>query len=187
MAGVILGTAAYLSPEQARGKVVDRRTDIWSFGCILYECLTGKRAFEGETVSDTIAKTLEREMDWSTLPKSTPPRLRELLERCLTKDPKLRLRDIGDARLALEEVKSGRFAAPTGAVTSGEAPARRHTAILLAIGAVLSAVLGVLAWNAFGPPSRAVRSVVHLTLTVPPELRASALELTPNGEAAVLM
>src|SRR5438093_2141846 len=186
--GVILGTSAYLSPEQARGKVVDRRTDIWSFGCILYECLAGERAFEGETVSDTIAKTLEREMDWSSLPKATPPRLRELLERCLTKDPKLRLRDIGDARLALEEVKSGRFAAPTGAVAPGAAPARRRTAILLAIGAVLSAVLGVLAWNAFGPSSRSAQvSVVHLSLPVPPELRASALELTPSGEAAVLM
>src|SRR5882762_1481196 len=136
--GVILGTAAYLSPEQARGKMVDRRTDIWSFGCILYECQTGKRAFEGETVSDTIAKLLEREMDWSTLPKSTTPLLRALLERCLTKDPKLRLRDIGEARLTLEEVKSGRIAAPTEAVApgAGAAPARR-TAILLAIGAVI--------------------------------------------------
>ncbi|HEY3155618.1 MAG TPA: protein kinase [Candidatus Eisenbacteria bacterium] len=186
--GVILGTAAYLSPEQARGKVVDRRTDIWSFGCILYECITGKRAFEGETVSDTIAKTLEREMDWSTLPKSTPPRLRELLERCLTKDPKLRLRDIGEARLTLEEVKSGRSAAPTDAVVPGAAAARRRTAILVAIGAILSAVLGALAWNAFGPSLRSARmSVVHLSLPVPPEFRALAVEMTPGGEAAVLM
>src|SRR6267142_2108333 len=119
MAGVILGTAAYLSPEQARGKIVDRRTDIWSFGCVLYECLTGKRAFDGETVSDTIAKILERPMDWSTLPKATPARLRELLERCLTKDPRRRLRDIGDARLALEEVRSGRYAG----TAAGEAAA----------------------------------------------------------------
>src|SRR5258705_1263938 len=113
--GVILGTAAYLSPEQARGKVVDRRTDIWSFGCIIYECLTGKRAFEGETVSDTIAKILEREMDWSTLPKSTPARLSELLARCLEKDPRRRLRDIGDARLALEELKAGHSSAALAA------------------------------------------------------------------------
>jgi serine/threonine-protein kinase len=186
--GVILGTAAYLSPEQARGKVVDRRTDIWSFGCILYECLTGKRAFEGETVSDTIARTLEREMDWSPLPKSTPPRLRALLERCLTKDPKLRLRDIGEARLTLEEIKSGHFAAPTDAVAPGAAAARRRTAILLAIGAVLSAVLGALAWNAFGPSSRSARmGVVHLSLPVPPELRGLAVEMTLGGEAAVMM
>src|SRR5437867_2161474 len=105
--GVILGTAAYLSPEQARGKAVDRRTDIWSFGCVLYECLTGKRAFEGETVSDTIAKILVQDLDWSKLPKSTTPRIRELLKRCLEKDPKRRLRDIGEARLALEAVRAG--------------------------------------------------------------------------------
>src|SRR5262249_4798810 len=77
--GVILGTAAYMSPEQARGKAVDRRTDIWSFGCVLYECLTGRMIFPGETVSDTIAKILEREPDWSLLPPQTPARTRELL------------------------------------------------------------------------------------------------------------
>jgi eukaryotic-like serine/threonine-protein kinase len=100
-AGVILGTAAYMSPEQARGKAVDRRADIWSFGCVLYECLTGKQAFEGETVSDLIAKILEREPDWTRLPAGTPPRVRELLRRCLTKDAKQRLRDIGEARVLL--------------------------------------------------------------------------------------
>src|SRR5262249_48799127 len=133
--GVILGTMAYLSPEQARGKVVDRRTDIWSFGCVLYECLTGRRAFEGETVSDTIAMILERDVDWSTLPKSTPGRLRELIERCLIKDPKRRLRDIGDARLALEEIKAGRVAdaiAGTGVgATISQAPsANRRRAVV---------------------------------------------------------
>ncbi|HZI89085.1 MAG TPA: serine/threonine-protein kinase, partial [Candidatus Polarisedimenticolia bacterium] len=134
--GIILGTAAYLSPEQARGKVVDRRTDIWSFGCVLYECLTGHLAFQGETVSDTIAKILERPMDWSALPKATPPRLRELLERCLERDPKRRLRDIGDARITLEEMKAGRHAgADHAAVPSPEAAAasRRRTAILVAL------------------------------------------------------
>ena len=80
--GVILGTAAYMSPEQARGKPVDRRTDIWSFGCVLYEMLTGRMLFSGETVSDMIAKILEREPDWSRLPTDTPPRVRDLLRRC---------------------------------------------------------------------------------------------------------
>jgi Tol biopolymer transport system component/predicted Ser/Thr protein kinase len=102
-AGVILGTAAYMSPEQARGRAVDRRTDIWSFGCVLYECLTGRQAFAGETVSDVIALILQREPEWTLLPAGTPPRLRELLVRCLTKDPKKRLRDIGEARLLLED------------------------------------------------------------------------------------
>src|SRR5438093_10217825 len=94
-AGVILGTAAYLSPEQARGKPLDRRTDIWSFGCVLYQCLTGRLAFEGETVSDTIARILDRHVDWSLLPGNTPPALRALLERCLEMDARKRLRDMG--------------------------------------------------------------------------------------------
>jgi Tol biopolymer transport system component/predicted Ser/Thr protein kinase len=101
-AGVILGTAAYMSPEQARGRAVDRRTDIWSFGCVLFECLTGRQAFSGETVSDVIAVILQGEPDWKALPTKTPPALRELVERCLTKDPKKRLRDIGEARVLLE-------------------------------------------------------------------------------------
>jgi eukaryotic-like serine/threonine-protein kinase len=96
--GVILGTAAYMSPEQARGKQVDKRADIWSFGCVLYEMLTGRGAFAGDTLSDTIAVVLEREPDWSALPDKTPVAIRHLLTRCLEKDPQQRLRDIGDVR-----------------------------------------------------------------------------------------
>ena len=101
--GVIAGTAAYMSPEQARGKAVDKRTDIWAFGCVLYEMLTARPPFRGETVSDTIAGILEREADWSALPAETTVSIRRLLQRCLEKDPKRRLRDIGDARLEIEE------------------------------------------------------------------------------------
>ena len=102
--GVIAGTAAYMSPEQARGKAVDKRTDIWAFGCVLYEMLTARPAFYGgETISVTIAAILEREPDTSTLPAQTPPSIRRLLQRCLEKDPRRRLRDIGDARLEIEE------------------------------------------------------------------------------------
>src|SRR6185436_18142126 len=108
--GVILGTAAYMSPEQARGKTVDRRTDIWSFGCVLYEMLSGKQLFYGETVSDTIARILEREPDWSALPAAVPERIRDLLRRCLEKDARKRLRDIGDARIELEEAVAERRA-----------------------------------------------------------------------------
>ncbi|MEO5742918.1 MAG: protein kinase, partial [Vicinamibacterales bacterium] len=103
-AGVILGTAAYMSPEQARGHTVDKRGDIWAFGCVLYEMLTGRLAFPGVTISDRIAKILEREPDWSALPVSTPSALRRVLFRCLTKDPKQRLRDIGDVRLEIDAV-----------------------------------------------------------------------------------
>ena len=106
-AGVILGTAAYMSPEQARGKAVDRRADIWSFGVVGYEMLTGSRLFTGETVSDTLAAVLRAEPDWGMLPAGTPKGLRRLLIRCLKKDPKARLRDIGDARHQIEELTSG--------------------------------------------------------------------------------
>ena len=100
-AGVILGTAAYMSPEQARGKAVDKRTDIWAFGAVLYEMLCGRRAFEGETVSDTLASVLRSDPDWSLLPAAVPVHVRTLLARCLERDPSRRLRDIGEARLAL--------------------------------------------------------------------------------------
>ncbi len=101
--GVIMGTAAYMSPEQARSRSVDKRTDIWAFGCVLYECLSGKRAFQGETVSDTLAHILKDEPDWTKLPTNIPPSIRILLRRCLQKDKKKRLRDIGDAKIEIEE------------------------------------------------------------------------------------
>src|SRR5580658_2209315 len=107
LAGVLLGTAAYMSPEQAKAKPVDRRADIWAFGCVLYEMLTGKMAFRGESVTDTLAAVIKEEPDWSQLPAATPVRVRVLLQRCLQKDPKQRLRDIGDARISLDEVLSG--------------------------------------------------------------------------------
>ncbi len=106
-AGVILGTAAYMSPEQARGKVVDKRTDVWAFGCVLFEMLTGTRAFPGETVSDTLAAVLRGSPDWDALPRATPPGIRRLVRRCLEKDPRRRLRDIGEARIAVEDASSG--------------------------------------------------------------------------------
>ncbi|MGH7724250.1 MAG: protein kinase domain-containing protein [Candidatus Eiseniibacteriota bacterium] len=102
--GVVLGTAPYMSPEQARGKPVDRRTDVWAFGCLLFECLSGKQTFAGETSSDVIAGILEREPDWSALPPGVPVRLRELMERCLTKDATERPRDIGDLRRELSAI-----------------------------------------------------------------------------------
>ena len=107
-----------MSPEQARGQAVDKRTDIWAFGCVLYEMLTGRPAFRGETVSDTIAAILEREPDWSALPAQTPASIRRLLQRCLEKDPKRRLRDIGDARLEIEEA--------LGAIVLERAAAAEH-------------------------------------------------------------
>ena len=105
--GMILGTAAYMSPEQAKGKPVDRRADIWAFGCVLYEMLSGRRAFQGDDVSTTLAAVLLKEPEWQALPGATPVALRQLLTRCLKKDPKARLRDIGEARLRIDELLGG--------------------------------------------------------------------------------
>jgi serine/threonine protein kinase len=102
-AGTILGTAAYMSPEQAKGKAVDKRADIWAFGCILFECLTGKAPFKGETVTETLAKILEGTPDWNLLPPTTPTRMKELLHRCLQRNPRERLHDIGDVRIEIGE------------------------------------------------------------------------------------
>ena len=129
--GAIEGTAAYMSPEQARGKAVDKRTDIWAFGCVLYEMLTARPPFHGETTSDTIAAILEHEADWSLLPAVTPPGIRRLLLRCLEKDPKRRLRDIGDARLDIDEATGG-AAVPAAFEPALAGPKRPNPAIPLA-------------------------------------------------------
>src|SRR5215470_13526940 len=146
-AGIILGTAAYMSPEQAKGKAIDRRTDIWAFGCVLYEMLTGKPAFGGETVSDTIGKILEREPAWSALPPATPASVRRLLHRCLQKDVKRRQRDIGDARLEIEDDIS-LAVAPTArdsADISTVRPARRSKFWIVSAAVLLMLLVGTIA------------------------------------------
>jgi len=140
--GIILGTAAYMAPEQARGKPIDRRIDIWAFGCILYEMLTGSRPFDGPTMTDVLSAIITKEPDWATLPTTTPPAVRSLLRRCLEKDPRKRLRDIGDARLILEEpfeseqVASSRPVARS-ASRSWLVPALAATAVALAVSTAL--------------------------------------------------
>ena len=103
MDGTLMGTPPYMSPEQLRGEEADKRADIWSFGCVLYEALTGKRAFDRETVADTLAAIIERNPDYDTLPPDVPPSIRQLVRRCLEKDQRERLRDIGDARIEIKE------------------------------------------------------------------------------------
>jgi WD40 repeat protein len=140
--GVLLGTAAYMSPEQARGKRVDRRADIWAFGCVLYEMLTGLGPFSGETTSDILACVIRAEPDWSAVPGSVPLRIRELLRRCLQKHPKQRLRDIGEAQVAIEEVLSGSSTAEAslGVALKQQSWHQRIPSVLLAAGFVLVAV-----------------------------------------------
>ena len=132
-AGVVLGTPAYMSPEQARGRPVDKRTDIWAFGCVLYEMLTGRRGFAGDTTADTISAILKQDPDWQALPEETPAAIRRLLQRCLQRDPKRRLHDIADARIELEDV---------GAIASMDAsPANRRAALSWPVLASWSAVV----------------------------------------------
>ena len=126
LAGVILGTAAYMAPEQARGKAVDKRADVWAFGCVLFEMLTGQRAFVADGVTDTLATVITKDPNWAALPQATPPAIRRLLRRCLEKNPRDRIHDIADARLDIEETLAGRDAdgaAPAATTT----PARRAT------------------------------------------------------------
>jgi hypothetical protein len=157
--GLILGTAAYMSPEQAKGKAADRRADIWSFGVLLLEMLTGRQAYTGETASETMALVITRDPDWTQLPSSTPPRLHQLLRRCLIKDPKQRLQAIGEARLALDEIQSG---SNTTEMLLPAAPAREFGVrgiAALAVGGVLLAALAGFSgwWLKSGAPEAPVR------------------------------
>ena len=160
--GVILGTAAYMSPEQARGKEADKRSDIWAFGCVLYEMLTGKRAFDGSEVSDTLASILKSDPGWSALPVETPTSVRRVLRRCLEKDPRKRIRDIADVRLELED-PSARDAAVITPAAGSKHPVRERVAwTLFAVSVVL---LGVLA--------------VQLVLTPAPAAEVARFEVYP--------
>jgi hypothetical protein len=190
-ANVILGTAAYMSPEQARGKTVDRRADIWALGCVLYECLTGRRAFAGETVSDTIARILERDPDLTTLPGATPPRVRDLLQRCLDKDARHRLRDIGDARIVLEEVLAAR--SPSGRLlvhdTGGDRASRgAGPRYLTAVIGVAGLLLGAALWNWLAPGTgRAAAGPTCLTLTMPPDVTVWGARLNGDGRTLIMI
>jgi serine/threonine protein kinase len=146
--GAILGTAAYMSPEQARGKTVDKRTDIWAYGCVLYEMLTGRKAFAGETASDAIAAILQREPDWTKLPPALPAPVSRLLRRCLEKDPNRRLRDIADARLEVDDALSS----PTQADLQKPAVMTRRNAISALAGAAVGAATGVFAIRRYRGP-----------------------------------
>src|ERR1700684_4256193 len=148
LAGVLLGTAAYMSPEQAKAKAVDRRADIWAFGCVLFEMLTGRMAFRGETATDTLASVIKDEPDWSQLPEATPGRVRVLVERCLQKDPRQRLRDIGDARIPLDEVLSGAPELTSVVAAPVDQPLWRR-ALPWAVAALLLVALGPIAFIHF--------------------------------------
>ena len=184
-AGTILGTAAYMSPEQARGRNVDRRADIWAFGVILWELLTGERLFEGETISDTLAAVLRAEPDWSRLPADEAPVLCHLVERCLVRDPRQRLRDVGEARLLLEGGSASASGLSMPAMGVGpapsDAPALRRGRLLLGLAGLAGLLLGVsLAWfglRAVGPTEV---PVLHLMIPPPPGTEFALASTSPG-------
>ncbi len=167
-AGVVVGTAAYMSPEQARGLSVDKRTDIWAFGCVFYEMLAGRRAFEGATSSDVMVSVLEREPDWSLLPAATPPVLVRLLRRCLEKDARRRVHDIMDASLDLDESLASAIPDDAGRATARPSSAVRTTVIMLAVAVIAASVT----W------------LVRPTLPIARQLAAVRLSFAPDRPLA---
>jgi serine/threonine protein kinase/Tol biopolymer transport system component len=178
--GALLGTVPYMSPEQARGQPVDKRTDIWAFGCVLFEMLTSRRPFGGDTTSDQLAAILEREPDWSALPAATPTHVRRLLQRCLEKDLKRRLHDIADARIELDEPLSA--SEPVIGSNTGRGVHPRT----LIVGVALAGVGGALAMWSTAPPTTRDRSVVRYTITAPSSLPLLGdVRVAPDGSFLV--
>ena len=199
-AGLLLGTAAYMSPEQARGKPVDKRADIWAFGVVLFEMLTGKRLFAGETVSDTLASILKEEPDWTLLPVDTPRKLSDLLHRCLRKDVRNRLHDIGDARIEIEEgIEAGADEGPAGSPSTTVSGVGRAWVAVAAVAVALGFAVGRRAsprvgGEALAPSQAATSTIVALPDSAPLALgthypligfESPALTLSPDGRHLV--
>ncbi|MDA2930044.1 serine/threonine-protein kinase, partial [Acidobacteria bacterium AH-259-O06] len=189
-AGVILGTAAYMSPEQAKGKLVDKRADVWAFGCVLYELLTGKRAFEGETITETIAAVLKGEPDWEALSENIPWNIRTLLRRCLQKDTRRRLQHTGDVRIEIEEaLTEPTTASPVGVIGAVQPPLWRR-AIPWSITAVTVIVAAGLAFWSLTRPERP--SLTKFVITPPPtaplvNAAGNELAISPDGRRIVYL
>ncbi|HET9362590.1 MAG TPA: protein kinase, partial [Vicinamibacterales bacterium] len=179
--GLIMGTAAYMSPEQARGSLVDSRTDVWSFGVVLYEMLAGKTLFEGPTVSDTLAAVLRADLDWDRLPSNLPPDVQRLLRRCLQRDPKKRLQHIGDARVEIEDLQAGPVR------ESPETPTGKRWGLAAAAALLTALVVAPAVWTLKPLPAASVlaTSFVIRTPSEAPVGRNSPLALSPDGQQLV--
>ena len=185
-AGVILGTAAYMSPEQARGSGVDKRCDIWSFGVVLFEMLAGKKLFAGETISDTLAAVLRADVDWSVLPGDTPSSIRTLLRRCLTKDRKERMRDIGDARITITEYLANPASASAPEIVADAAHRRLRDNLGWSVAIIClfaSLALGVLYFRQAPVEAPETRFEVMTSPTSEP----TSIALSPDGRLLVFV
>jgi eukaryotic-like serine/threonine-protein kinase len=183
-AGFIVGTAAYMAPEQAKGKQVDRRADVWAFGCLFYEMLTGQKAFEGETVSDVLAAVIKSEPDWQRLPEDTPPAIRRLIRRCLNKEPKQRLHDMGDARLAIEETMAGGDVDERigGAIVPGKQRTLLRRTLPWALGSVAIVSTASVAWLLLQPKPR--QNLMRFPILPPENTQFGTygdLSISPDG------
>jgi len=190
--GMILGTAAYMSPEQARGKAVDRRADIWAFGVVVFEMLTGRRMFAGDEVTDVLAAVLRQEIEWTALPAAAPLRLRRLLERCLDRDVKQRLRDIGEARVEIAKIESGAPDSVSGVIPAAatSTPARSwRRALPWAIAGLGTVAASIIAVQHFGE-ERLTGALTRFTVAPPSGASRQALEffeVAPDGHAVAFM
>ncbi|MDA2930126.1 protein kinase [Acidobacteria bacterium AH-259-O06] len=189
--GIILGTAAYMSPEQAKGQPVDKRTDIWAFGCVVYECLVGRQVFGGETVTEILAAILKDEPDWKELPESTPGMIQFCLRRCFQKDLHHRLQHIGDARIAIDEaLKQPTTVSPNEVATAAQ-PARLKLAIPSGIALMIAVIVGVSIWSLTRPSPPAPRALTRVVVSLPPnqhlEVKGSSspIVLSPDGTRLV--
>jgi Tol biopolymer transport system component len=176
--GVILGTAAYMSPEQAKGRVAGKRTDMWAFGCVLYEMLAGQRPFAGDDVTDTLANVLRSDPDWHTLPRHTPVPVRRLLRRCLAKDPKARVADASIARLEIDDAQ--RRPEPEAAASSSASRGRIVLVSALAVVTLIVAVAVVWAVRPMPSPPE-----IRLEITTPPTTDPTSLAISPDGNTIV--
>ncbi len=184
--GMILGTASYMSPEQARGRKLDKRTDIWSFGCVLYEALSGRQAFSGDSTLDTLSAVAGRDPDWGALPAATPANIRVLLRRCLQRDLARRLHDIADARLELEQP-----AAPLESAAAPRQPSKR-LALPWVVAALMTALAAFLGWRQLSGPQVARQQPVHLAMSLPESITVSSgprstLAISPDGTQVVFV
>ncbi len=182
VAGTLVGTPSYMSPEQVRGGAIDKRADIWAFGCLLFETLTAKSAFAKETMADTLAAIVHQEPDWNALPTEIPPQVRRLIERCLRKDPDGRLHDIADARIEIED-------APNDAFVAEPAGARGLRWPLVALAAVAMLVVNLLMWATLLPTGSEPESPMRFRVSLPEGLRSSRLDVpmvfSPDGKTLV--